>query len=93
MPNRSVSATNPTLLRPGFQLNDLDMGMGMGDQDLMSGFLEAVSEQPNLTATPLVPNVLPSGNIGLEIEEPVSWEMLGLGLQESLPPQDMVDEL
>lgn len=74
------------VVAPGFQLNDLDMGLGMGDSDMMSGFLEA-AEQSNRTTQSKMPS------LDLKPDEPFSWEMIGLGLEEPLPPQDMIDEL
>ena len=75
--------------RPGFQLNDLDMGLAMGDQDMMSGFLDAANDQTK----PGIPNIITSGEMNFGLGEGLSWEMIGLGLEEPLPPQDMIDEL
>ena len=38
-----------------------------------------------------MPSVVPG--IGLSSDENLSWEMIGLGLEEPLPPQEAIDEL
>ena len=65
------------------------MGIAMGDQDMISGFLDTSNEQPKS----VMPNIMQSGEMSLGFGEPLSWEMIGLGLEEQLPPQDMIDEL
>lgn len=76
-----------------FQLNNLDMGMGIGDHDIMADFLGTGSERLQPSTHHSIPNVIPEGNLSLSPEESFSWEMIGLGLDEPLPPQGMIDEL
>ena len=79
--------------QPGFQLNDLEIGMAMGDQDMMSGFLDATDNQPDRSIKSGSGNTTQSGEVNTDFGETISWEMIGLGLEEPLPPQDMIDEL
>ena len=64
------------------------MGLGMDDQDLMQGFLDAASMVGN-------PGAGPSATEGPSLGETdrVSWEMIGLGLNEPLSPQEMIDDM
>ena len=78
---------------PGFRLNDLDMGLGMGDQNMMSGYVENGSDRSNISASRLTPNTLAPGDMSLSTNDNFSWEMIGLGLEEPLPPQDMINEM
>ena len=78
---------------PGFQLNDLDMGLGLGDHDMMSGYVDTSSDRSNLSVPRMMSNPLAPGDMSLGTSEAFSWEMIGLGLEEPLPPQDMIDEL
>ncbi|MCJ1418011.1 hypothetical protein MMC32_004356 [Xylographa parallela] len=89
IPNRSPPITTPSASRPGFQLNDLDMGIAMGDPDMINNFLDTSNEQTK----PVMPSIMQSAEMNLGYGEPLSWEMIGLGLEEQLPPQDMIDEL
>jgi len=93
MVNRSASATTATpgsIAQPGFQLNDIDMGMG---PDMMSGFFGATAEHPSLASKQMMPDMLQTDDVGAGFGESLSWEMIGLGLEEPLPPQDMIDDL
>lgn len=65
--------------------------MGIGP-DMMSGFFDATTEHQPLAPKQMMPDMLQtdvSGGFG----ESLSWEMIGLGLEEPLPPQDMIDDL
>ena len=90
--NRTASATTAapgSIAQTGFQLNDIDMGMG---PDMMSGFFEATAEHA-LASKQMIPDMLPTDDVGADFGESLSWEMIGLGLEEPLPPHDMIDEL
>ena len=69
------------------------MGMGMGSHDIMTDFLAIGSEPSQPSSHHSMPDVAPEGNLSLSPEESFSWEMIGLGLNEPLPPQNMIDEL
>lgn len=91
--DRSASATTATsgsVAQPGFQLNDIDMGMG---PDMMSGFFGATAEHSSLASKQAMPGMLQTDDAGAAFGESLSWEMIGLGLEEPLPPQDMIDDL
>lgn len=93
MGNRSASATTAATLsiaQPGFQLNDIDMGMG---SDMISAFFGATPEHSSLASKQMMPDMLPINDAGAGFGESLSWEMIGLGLEEPLPPQDMIDDL
>ncbi|MCJ1248379.1 hypothetical protein MMC30_005596 [Trapelia coarctata] len=92
MANRTASATAAgpgSIAQPGFQLNDIDMGMG---PDMMSGFFEATAEH-SLPSKQMMPDMLQADDVSAGFGESLSWEMIGLGLEEPLPPQDLVDDL
>ena len=96
MLTRSVSYTNagqPSLSQPDFQLNDVDMGLSMGDPDMLAGFLGTGDAQPSRSRNQSESNLLPTVDPSLAPEETFSWEMISLGLEEPLPPQDMIDDL
>ena len=65
------------------------MGIAMGDPDMINNFLDTSNEQTK----PVMPSIMQSAEMNLGYGEPLSWEMIGLGLEEQLPPQDMIDEL
>ena len=57
----------------------------------MDGLMSEFSMDPmNLKGTSIAPGV---PGIGLISDENLSWEMIGLGLEEPLPPQEAIDEL
>jgi len=92
MANRTASATTAapgSIAQPGFQLNDIDMGMG---PDMMSGFF-GVTADHSLASKQMMPDILPTDDVSADFGESLSWEMIGLGLEEPLPSQDMIDEL
>lgn len=67
----------------------------MGNQELMKGLFDSpfVINHNNTSPVPsLVPDTL-SQNQSLGLDDTVSWEMVGLGLEEPLPTQEAVDEL
>ena len=79
--------------QPGFQLNDMDMGIGLGDQSLMNGLFDVDGNSHSLSASPSLNKELPRDTIYITPNQSSSWEMIGLGLQEPLPPQETIDEL
>ena len=57
----------------------------------MNGLMNDFGMDPvNLKGTSIAPGV---PGIGLSSDENLSWEMIGLGLEEPLPPQEAIDEL
>ena len=78
----SFRSGQQTGTQPGFQLNDLDMGMG--EDDGMLGISGNQSGSLRHTSP---------GMASSKEQSNYSWEMIGLGLDEPLPPQDMVDDL
>ena len=95
MPIRAASISAPgtgPALQPDFQLNDVDMGLAMGSADMMNGFFEGGSD-PSLRSKQTLPHLLEPDGVSGGLGESISWEMLGLGLEEPLPSQDMMDEL
>ena len=69
------------------------MGMGMGGHDMLTEFLDPGIERSQPSTQYSLPNVAPNGKLSPSPEGSFSWEMIGLGLGEPLPPQDMIDEL
>ena len=92
MPIRAASISAPgsgPSLQPDFQLNDVDMGLAMESADLMNGFFEGGP----LGSKQSLPHMLGPDDTSGGLGESISWEMLGLGLEEPLPSQDMIEEL
>ena len=69
------------------------MGLAMADQDVMAGFLGPGDGQAPRSRHQSASNTIPTVESTLAPEEPFSWEMISLGLEEPLPPQDMIDDL
>jgi hypothetical protein len=65
------------------------MGMGMGGTDMMTAFFDATTDP----SKQMIPDLLQPEDLNVALGEPMSWEMIGLGLEEPLPPQDIIDEL
>ena len=66
-------------------------GVGMS-QDTMNGLFDPTrdfSDPPSQQA----PSMMSGGGIDLGLGDALSWEMIGLGLEEPLPPQETIDEL
>ena len=88
----SNAASVPPLPQPSFQVNDIEMGLTTEEQDILRGFLNVPSNPAAAEVTVADPTATSdASNIA---ESPTfSWEILGLGLQEPLPPQDMIEDL
>lgn len=76
--------------RQPFVSPDTDTASGSGDHDMMSGF---ASMTANMSSGQKVPNVTVTSESNDSTSPDFPWEMIGLGLEEPLPPQDMIDEL
>ena len=68
-----------------------DTSHAMGDQDMMTGFADAID--PTINGGRGVPGLTVTNSDATPANQEFPWEMIGLGLEESLPPADMVDEL
>lgn len=74
-------------------MGDPSRSTGPGDRDMMTGFMningapvaEPAQTMPSVTVTSTDANGAPTGEF--------PWEMIGLGLEEPLPPSDLMDEL
>ena len=64
----------------------------MGDGDMMTGFAGATSTPLLGTGRPM-PTLTVTSSEGHNTGPDFPWEMVGLGLEESLPPPDTVDEM
>ena len=67
--------------------------MSIGDPDMMAGFLGAGGVQTSRSGNQGTSDIMPAVDVTLAPEEPFSWEMISLGLEEPLPPQNMIDDL
>lgn len=71
--------------------NDLDFTMG--DQDAIANILDSsnpfnpAGSQSNLGA------MYPQDQFGFGADDQFSWELIGQGLEEPLPYQEVIDEL
>ena len=78
---------------PTFSLNESNISATMGDQDMMSGFVDATTA-PAMSSVPLMPNVtVTSSEVPSGPASEFPWEMIGLGLEEPLPPADLMNDL
>ena len=69
------------------------MDIGIGDQDIITGILDPPDEYQSSASQRSISNIMPAGDMRLPSSEPVSWEMVSLGLEEPLPPIELMDEL
>ena len=60
----------------------------MDSQDFMDGIFSSTSNPQNM---PPIPSMMADTAPG--VDDSISWEMIGLGLEEPLPMQEAVDEL
>ena len=75
---------------PATDFNSTDPSLGLNGIDADRWGFNGESPQPPLDAM----NFQSDLNMGLSMEDNTfSWEMIGLGLEEPLPPQDTIDEL
>ena len=65
-----------------------DPNSTMGDSDMMTGFVDATQNAAAARSMPSLTVTSSDNNSGH-----LPWDLVGLGLEESLPPPDMVDEL
>ena len=62
----------------------------VNDRDHERWHFPGDSPQPGMDDIAFDPNNL---NMGITMDPTFTWEMIGLGLDEPLPPQDTIDEL
>lgn len=92
--SRTGSRQNTTAGNTGFQNSSNDLDFIMGDQDAIPDILDtsdpfnAAASQPNLGA--MYPE---QDQFGFGAEDPFTWELIGQGLEEPLPTQEVIDEL
>ena len=79
--------------QPDFQLNDMDMGIALGDQGILDGILDVTNGPQNVSASLSSSRVSSGNDMRLAPDHTFSWEMIALGLEEPLPPQDTINEL
>jgi hypothetical protein len=88
----SFFATNgqSSLPQPQFRLNDLEMGGPIQPDPLGDFMAQSTSHKSSIDGQT-------EGAASLDGSNPSgiqqSWEMIGLGLSEPLPPQAMIDDL
>ncbi len=63
-------------------------GVDINNQDLMDEIFNSTSNTQNISP---VPSMMADINLG--VDDPISWEMIGLGLEEPLPMQEAMDDL
>lgn len=63
-------------------------GIDINSQETMDGIFNSTSNTQDISP---VPSTMMDVNLGLD--DPMSWEMIGLGLEEPLPTQEAIDEL
>lgn len=86
--SRAAPATQNNMV-PDFQ----DIGIGQSNVDMLA-HMEHQHDGPAQAQFPHTILGAPgSGNMDMPAEEPFPWEMIGLGLDEPLPSQDVVNEL
>ena len=77
-------STNSPLEFGAQNVNSVDLN----SQELMDGFFNSTSNAQNISP---IPSMMADANLGLD--DSMSWEMIGLGLEEPLPMQEAVDDL
>ena len=64
------------------------MGVDLNSRELMDGIFSSTSNAQNISPGP---SIMADMNLG--IDDSMSWEMIGLGLEEPLPMQEAIDDL
>ena len=64
------------------------MGVDLNSQEFMDGIFRSTNNTQNISPGPSI-----MADVNLGIDEPMSWEMIGLGLEEPLPMQEAIDDL
>ena len=64
------------------------IGVDLNSQELIDGFFNSTS---NTQSIPPGPSMMADANLG--IDDSMSWEMIGLGLEEPLPMQEAINDL
>lgn len=64
------------------------IGVDLNSQELLDGVFNSTSSTQNISP---VSSMMADVNLG--IDDSMSWEMIGLGLEEPLPMQEAVDDL
>jgi hypothetical protein len=99
--------TTTEALQPGFASQSTLGGSGLqatvptelGSQTLAGGIVDGVNAEPwrynKGSPQPMNDLAFPADmDIGMGLDDNTfTWEMIGLGLEEPLPPQDTIDEL
>ena len=101
----SSSKPSETPHRPNFQMGGQSSGSGLlatpstdfvvpradiavvNDRDHERWHFPGESPQPVMEDMPF------DSNLGMTMDPTFTWEMIGLGLEEPLPPQETIDEL
>ena len=89
---KAKNANPHVISQPGFQLNGIDVDSSLGTEDIMTEFAAAATAAHPVPNSRLQ-NVRSTQNAASESNPEYSWELIGLGLEEPLPPQDMIDEM
>ena len=65
----------------------------MSDQDAVPDMLNSSNPFSAVPSQPFEAAMYPNSQLGLGGDDPFTWEMIGLGLDEPLPCQEVIDEL
>ena len=85
----ATAAAGGAALAEAGLMDELDGRINRGG-NLMGGFAATI---PDLTTGMGVPNLMVTTELDSSPDVEFPWEMIGLGLEEPLPAQDMIDEL
>ena len=69
----------------------MDLGMDCGDD--INRVMDTAGFFQDPTAQQAIPDLLGHSNEDIGLGNTFSWEMIGLGLDEPLPTQDVIDDL
>lgn len=88
--NNTHSKGNGVLATPNpdFGVTNPDIAV-VNDRDHERWHFPGDSPQPVMEDMAFDPNL----NMGMTVDPTFTWEMIGLGLDEPLPPQETIDEL
>ena len=65
----------------------------MSDQDAVPNILSPGDPFIAVSSQPALAGIYPQDQTGLGGDDPFSWELIGQGLEEPLPRQEVIDEL
>lgn len=75
------------------QNSSIDLDFTMGDQDAIADILDSSNPFNAAASQSNLETMYPQDQFGLGADDQFSWELIGQGLEEPLPSQEVINEL